>query len=302
MYTPRQILRGITMPRIAAREINRFIHTRGGRRYHHPKSKNVLDREWDCLIILDACRYDVFKDVANLPGNLSSVYSRGSATYDFICANFSNRKEYDTVYVSANAWFLKLQDDISAEVHEFINLQDKDLDIEWANKELATPSPQAVTKAAKMAHDENPNKRLIVHYLQPHHPFIGPTGKKHLDHDSTSLLEVVEAADISDKILRKAYRENLEIVLPEVEELLTSIPGRKVVTADHGEMLGDRHDYIPIQDYGHFEGILNESTIKVPWLVYESDERPEIIAERPKRKSVDVSEVNEQLENLGYKI
>lgn len=37
-----------------------------------------------------------------------------------------------------------------------------------------------------------------------------------------------------------------------------------VVTADHGEMLSDRHRYAPMKDYGHCVGVFDDPTTKVP--------------------------------------
>lgn len=63
--------------------------------------------------------------------------------------------------------------------------------------------------------------------------------------------------------LRKAYRENLRIVLEHVvklcDELLRHKPSaRIVITSDHTELLGE------IGKYSH--GIKNPYTLEVPWL------------------------------------
>lgn len=307
MYSINDLIKGLRDPRKAGREINKLIHTRGGKYEWNPHGINIFDEDWDNLIILDACRYDAFADLADLPGRLESRYSRGSATYNFIRANFTDKHAHDTVYVSANAWFLKLKDQISAEVHDFIDLQygEDEEDIEWVHEDLVAVSPETVTEAAVEANEDYPQKRLIVHYIQPHHPFVGPTGREHFIQQSSSLIDVVEASDCSDELLWQAYKENLELVLPEVERLMRSLPGKTIVTADHGEMLGDRHDYVPVRDYGHHKGIFNDATVEVPWLVYESGGgvRKKVVADPPVGvDAVDMESVDEQLRNLGYKI
>jgi hypothetical protein len=66
-------------------------------------------------------------------------------------------------------------------------------------------------------------------------------------------------------------------------------------------MIGDRHSFIPIQDYGHPEGIYNEVTVKVPWNVIDSAERKEIIPEKPTQDNqMDEDIIDERLEDLGY--
>ena len=303
MYSVNDLIKGLRNPRKAGREIDKLIHTRGGKYEWNPRGIKIFDEDWDNLVILDACRYDTFADLADLPGRLESRHSRGSATYNFIRANFTDERLHDTVYVSANAWFLKLKDQINAEVHDFIDLQYGKDDIEWAHEDLKAVTPDTVTKAALEANQDYPNKRLIVHYLQPHHPFIGPTGREHFNQQSSSLIDVVRENDQPDEVLRAAYKENLELVLPEVEKLLEHLPGKTVVTADHGEMLGDRHDYVPVRDYGHHKGIFNDATVKVPWLVHESGDRKPIEEDPPVEvDSVEMESVDEQLRNLGYKI
>jgi len=42
-----------------------------------------------------------------------------------------------------------------------------------------------------------------------------------------------------NKGLRQAYRENLEIVLSHVAELCNELPGKILITSDHGELLGE---------------------------------------------------------------
>jgi len=77
------------------------------------------------------------------------------------------------------------------------------------------------------------------------------------------------------------------------------------VTADHGEMLGERHEYIPIREYGHPAGIWSDLLTTVPWHVYTNGERKETVAERPVAgsdgESLDTRWTN-VCESLGYKM
>jgi len=38
----------------------------------------------------------------------------------------------------------------------------------------------------------------------------------------------------------EAYNENLDIVLTEIEALLDELDGKSVITADHGNLVGER--------------------------------------------------------------
>lgn len=302
MYSMDQIFSGITQPRNVIRELNRLCHTRGGRYTYNPEGTGIFEKDWDNLIILDACRYDIFEQLASLPGKTEYRYSKAPATYQFIPANFKDRSLLDTVYVGANSWYLKLKEDINSEIYKFINLQENNDSIEWINQDLRVPTPQTVSKHAKRAASNHQNKRLIVHFLQPHHPYIGPTAEENFVQNSSSLLDVIEQSHISISQLRRAYCETLSTVLPEVEVLLSELNGKTVVTSDHGEMLGDRHDYFPIRDFGHHPGIFNDSTVKVPWHVYEDDTRRKVTPDPPVTPNTDERKIDEQLEHLGYKL
>lgn len=290
------ILYGLKNPKAIPRQLNRlYFSLRGGS--FNDLGFSVLDEDWDNLIILDACRYDTFVENNPFDGDLSSRTSKGSNTYEFLYGNFYGRELYDTVYVSSNLWYVEIEDEINSDVHSFVPVTTE------GPKNVV--SPDAVTDQALETNQSHPNKRLIVHYTQPHYPYLGPTGREHFDHHDTPSLQVAMRRNgdrISRETVRRAYEENLDMVLKEVERLLPELRGKTVVTADHGEMLGERSFPIPITDYGHPNTIYTEELVKVPWLVIDETPRKEIIAERPEGET-DISEddINENLRALGYK-
>ncbi|WP_254546627.1 hypothetical protein [Halomarina pelagica] len=255
---------------------------------------NVFDEDWDNLVILDACRYSSFRDHADLPGTLEKRMSKGAATMEFITANFKGRKENDTVYVSANQWYPRLRDEIDAEIYKF-------LATERDAHEGLTTKPETVTEEALNAATEFPNKRLIVHYMQPHTPFLGPTGKKFKR--AIGANELVRYNNVSTDDFKKAYHENLNLVLEEVEKILSELCGKTVVTADHGELLGGRQSPIPVRSFGHYQGIYLKELLEVPWHIYQNGERKSIQPGTPQRDdaSFDRDELNQHLQALGYR-
>lgn len=67
-----------------------------------------------------------------------------------------------------------------------------------------------------------------------------------------------------DARLRKAYTENLKIVLKYVSDLVEELPGDNiVVTADHGERLGENNHY------SHASGVDDPLLLEVPWFKVE---------------------------------
>lgn len=63
----------------------------------------VFDQDWDVLVILDACRYDAFREHASLPGRLQAVTSQGSVTPEWLHANVAGRDLTDTVCLGKRA-------------------------------------------------------------------------------------------------------------------------------------------------------------------------------------------------------
>ena len=78
--------------------------------------------------------------------------------------------------------------------------------------------------------------------------------------------------------------------------------GRTVVTADHGQLLGERVGPIPIRYHGHRRGVHVEELLKVPWLVHDLGERSEIMAEASKDygDSIKSTEAVDRFHDLGY--
>jgi hypothetical protein len=294
MYGLADLKKAARNPHVALRECNRLYHRRLFTRPYNTEGVDVFAADWDTLVVLDACRYDTFRERADLPGDLEKRESRGAATPEFVRANFADRDLHDLVYVSRNTWFLKLRDELGCEVFDF--------------RLTTARSPIETTETAIEALDDHPDKRLLVHYLPPHHPFVGPTADERFpDYEAQAddLFERIQRGDldISDAQLRRAYAENLDRVLPEVERLFDELEGRTVVTADHGELLGDVTRPVPVRDYGHHVGLYTPELVEVPWLVHESGERREVVAETPTgREDVDEDVVDQRLRDLGYKV
>ena len=294
----RRLLDGETsIRRLAAHHLNRLYYAARNPDGYNADGIDVFAEDWDNLLILDACRYDYFAEQSTLDGHLESRMSRGSATPEWVKANFTGRQLHDVVYVSANPNYRKNADEIGAEVHAYVDIwQDENL----AGEEQTIVPPETVTDHAIEAAAKYPNKRLLVHYVQPHYPFIGPTGKEHFD-PSATLKEVSHRYDLTDERFERAYRENVDIVLDEVARLLDALDGKTVVSADHGELLGERLAPLPLRAYGHPNGVYVEELVKVPWYVHANGDRKRIVAEPPvEQAEVDEEAIEEQLRNLGY--
>lgn len=301
----------------------RWLHTKAGRGMYLPVRKvnnfifrekygngiDVMSQDWDNLILLDACRFDHFEEVNMIDGDLNQVVSKASHSWEFMEKNFVGEKFHDTIYVTANPYVNRLDSDVFFMVE---NLKE-----DW-DPDLGTVPPARVVKATERVHNQHPNKRLIVHFMQPHYPYLGDTAEKVRDRVDISGYDIgsntddkrtgipwwkaVENGEISWEESINAYSETLSIVLEEVKSLLRKIDGKTIISADHGEALGEKIAPLVKRRHGHPYGFHSEPTCLVPWLEVQGGSRRNIIAEDPITFSqLDKSTVEERLEGLGYK-
>jgi hypothetical protein len=260
---------------------------------------DFLNEDWDILIVLDACRYDMFAELNPFDVPIQRVHSNASHTREYIQNNYADRDCLDTVYVTASPQFADF------------DLQFAHIDHVWRDNwddELQTVRPEAVTDAALDMIHEYEKKRIIVHYMQPHYPFIGPTGRK-LSEQATfvpnpqklSVWEQLSAGKIDEDTVRTAYRENLSIVLPEVQRLVSQINDKCVITSDHGNLFGQKVCWLPIRIHGHPSGIHHPELTSVPWVELPFDSRRKITRDdHPTQQSDTFDDVEDRLADLGY--
>lgn len=288
---------------------------------------DIFAEDWDNLIILDTCRLDYFKQAKekhNLPGTLESRISRGSQTPEWLWANFHDREHYDTVYISATGmpYHLGVADPDPSEqsthqkkysfdldVHDLVNLW-KDppegsypvLDREGRNTNYLVPAPLVADEISQYA-TEYPNKRLIIHLLEPHAPYLGTKigDELHKKSDHPWQDKLHKKVDIPKRTLRDAYQQKLDVGVRGVKKILNEVDGKTVVTADHGEMLWERAYPVPIIDILHPDQMYIDSLVRVPWLIIDGD-RKDIVTEDPDepRHQQSNEHINNQLQALGY--
>ncbi|WP_121820806.1 alkaline phosphatase family protein [Halostella salina] len=300
-----RLSRAIGTPVLFCRHANRLYHRRLGLRRCNAGGVDPFDADWDNLLVLDACRYDMFERRADLPGRLERRESRASTTVEFLRANVDGRDLADTVYVTANPQLHQHRESIEA---RFAAVVDVWRDDGWSD-EHGTVLPETVTERALRAAEEHPNKRLVVHYMQPHYPFVGADadfdGGDFTDAEAdeenvwVQLLQGRLDADRSD--IWECYDANLDRALPHVEEAMRELGGKTVVTADHGNMVGERAFPIPFREWGHPRGVYTPELVDVPWLVYEDGPRRAISESTPGERDAAADDVvAERLRDLGY--
>ncbi|MHA1988472.1 MAG: hypothetical protein ACW98D_17720 [Promethearchaeota archaeon] len=249
----------------------------------------IFNENWDNMIILDACRYDYFRDLyikRKLKGNLFKKISRGSHTETFLLENFKNKYYPDIVYITANPY---VNQTLKNRFYRLISVWDEG----WS-EEHQTVLPETLYEFTLDAMINYPDKKLIIHFMQPHPPFIN----RNLGHDTLKIIRKLTLnnqkfdfqqkfnhsilkwfgdgiySKLDKKSIFKTYGDNLEIITPYIKKLLDLLPGVTVLTADHGEALGERlHRLIPIKFYGHMRRVRIPSIIDVPWLIVRPEEK-----------------------------
>lgn len=283
--------------------------------------RNIFNENWDVCIILDTCRPDALNSLTGeyefLPDEILTVTSTGGSTLEWICNTFI--KEHideisNTVYVSGNVWPDRIlggnwrpEDHLGAswaptswdvvtdlDLYEIRNVW-KFSDSDYSTGDAPhVPSPQVTDHAIDIGRSLNP-KKLIVHYLQPHSPYISNAiqEKRDLTDLERDPFHYLQQGGDREQVW-EYYLDDLRMALDSVEVLLENLDAEDVViTADHGEAFGE------LLMHGHRSGSLNPAIRRVPWIsttaVDSSDYTPEI-------GSPDAQvDTEKQLEFLGYK-
>lgn len=132
----------------------------------------VMEEKWDYLIILDACRYDYFSDIyeSHFLGDLDKRISLGSTTAEWCNRSFPRRYS-DVIYISGNPIInsrLKIRGfDAKKHFFKIIDVWDSGWD-----EELSTVPPKQINRFSLNFSERFPEKRQIIHYMQPHEPYL----------------------------------------------------------------------------------------------------------------------------------
>jgi arylsulfatase A-like enzyme len=125
----------------------------------------------------------------------------------------------------------------------------------------------------------------------------------------------VRSGEVDAEQMRDVYAENVDYVLNSIEKLIESVDGKKVITSDHGELLGESFpkwkkwcenhprwgsDWEKY-DWGHSHDVDVPALVDVPWLELPHGTRRKIISESPVENEFDDETIEEHLEALGYR-
>lgn len=200
--------------------------------------EGIFDKdEWDNLIIIDACRHDLYEEVE---GNTPKRTTVGGHSREFLEKTFSKGDFSDIVYISANFHTTPklFRRATGREPEDVFHTVYQTHDTDWSEDNIVRP--EAVVRDARSAKKLFPDKRLIIHFMQPHHPFQSLDLS---DYEETTVWKLAERGEIDDETIWKHYRENLEFVLPYAKELSNEFDGVTYLTSDHGNLVGENNLY-----------------------------------------------------------
>ena len=265
---------------------------------------NVYERDWDALILLDACRVDELERQSRRFEFLSEMNKIPSvATYSpsWMANTFGDATQTEldnTAYITANPF--------SKEISEVEEVGYVDHVWQYAtDPSLNVVPPRPVTDRAIETARSKSLDRLIIHYMQPHAPFI-----RQSDGELETILQGVQSENDygeglgvwpaiyaghvdSDEVV-EAYRETLALVLQDVELLLKNLNAPEtVISADHGQLFGEKGLF------GHPSNMPLPAVQYVPWVKTRSVDSNDY---NPDKYDHDIDSVGrkEHLRALGY--
>ncbi|XVH31259.1 hypothetical protein ACNS7O_12810 [Haloferacaceae archaeon DSL9] len=302
----------------------------------HNPGTSIWERDWDVLLILDACRVDLAREAAAdhavIGGreNVGTLWSLASKSSDWMRRTFTEeyRDEIErTAYVTGNPFTSEAEigDDSSVvqEARRTRNLEVAERNIAKTGRpnfevepaileevwkthwddELRTIPARPLTDRAIGTWRDRPETvdRMIVHYMQPHGPFVPHPDLGNYGDASdfgTGFGDLWRQAGdtIPVETIWEAYRDNLDYVLEDVALLVENIDAENVViSADHGNAVGE------FGFYGHPFDVVLPCIRRVPWIETTARDTGsyEPVFDAESDSDVD-SDVEDRLADLGY--
>lgn len=231
----------------------------------------VWEKDWDVLLVIDGCRYDYAKQVFKEDRyNVEKTGAPGSSSKDW-AQHFREADSLENiVYMSANPHISNQKIEQFAGKNPFFMIFDV-WKTDW-DQEKQTVMPDKINQKFLNVKDTYSDKKFILHYMQPHHPFVGEIELKDVNtrqlpsdtEESVDREQMVwkryKRGEIEHEKFEKAYISNIEFVKSQLEKIIPETDGKVVITSDHGNMFGKRGIY------GHPPNLTLDELVEVPWI------------------------------------
>lgn len=276
-----------------------------------PVGRSIFSADWDICIILDSARVDMLREAWPRDDEISSVWSRGSITTEWLANTFrqsQRRNVARTAHVTASPHsqtvfrdrqYLTNADDVSIRYPDPPVVSPNtfaafyELWRSHATIENAVP-PDVMADATLEAYERH--GKVVAHWLQPHEPFIAP-GATLVGGGATAtnVWRGLRNGTLDSDDVWQSYQANLEYALRHVQTVVENADASVLITADHGNAFGEWGVY------GHPYAWPQPEVRKVPWLQTQArdigDHTPEPILDSEATSET----VAEQLKALGYR-
>jgi len=230
--------------------------------------KLIAKRDWDWMIVLDAMRWDYWWEYMEC-GNPVLSSAGDTKAWTIRMGKFFK----DVFAINSNPY-------VSLRMSKYLKKDVKVWDFGWREVNgIPTVPPKEVVKEALKYKDSD--EKLLIWFVQPHGPYPMHTPPlpayrnkriskqfgifKELQYKTDMKIinfpeELMKDKEELSKILHSGYRSNMEWVLKELQVLLRNRGSKKVVvTADHGECLGEEGLF------GHNDKWNSDYLKIVPW-------------------------------------
>jgi len=230
---------------------------------HRSQKEHIANVDWDWLVVCSGGRYDILRELFGQHFTIETTpvrvhNNRVVSISDWMGTMFP--RTYEGLFVHGGQPVHSMQGGGWDERDHFETVPSY-TEFDW-DAEYNTCRPGRVNDIVREylpAHD-----RGVVRFLQPRPPFRQLSVPAQ---DRTARIQrianAVRANELSLEAVMAAYRDSYEWVLAEgITDLLPDLDGTIIVTADHGECLGDCGQWF--HGYGYDP---HHHLVTVPWVV-----------------------------------
>lgn len=281
----------------------RYVRRKARSRLIAARGTNVYNKDWDVLILLDCARVDMMQEVCDEYPFLKKIDShRTTGTNSARWMNSTFTSEYkdkmaNSVYITGN---MASEENLSNDqFHHLEEVWRDGYDEEFAFMPAREITDRAIYYGRKSNYD-----RMIVHYMQPHLPFILFSKE---DNESIQIEDtqcggmtvggLYKEENWTRQQLWDSHIENLQYVLNYINILLSNLDADKVViSADHGQAFGENGVW------GHPPAQPIDAIQFVPWCITSSSDSGKYKPDYSPSDSIidEKVTVDEKLKALGY--
>ena len=283
--------------------------------------KNFYEYDWDLLILVDSCRWDLMEEVVDEYDFLEpydTFVGQSSHSREFLHKTFKENshsglakvpvwkqiiQDPDDIEIFKKHFHMKDDPEINQTAYITWNMFSEMLDgdqfyhfasLGWQEWEYSDNimSPRKLTDYTIDFLRRDDPKRTIVHYMQPHNPFRNSDAIE----SSNNIWERIQRGEKSRDEAWDEYKDNLRWVLDDVELLLENVDAETVViSSDHGNLIGEW------RCYGHRPYVPIKAVKRVPWVETTAADKETYDPDVDKTFTTDEETVANRLEALGYK-